>query len=121
MSMETLTEQQVEQLKLLLLEQQAMLTAELTEFEPQSDIVELDQQLLGRVSRIDAIQQQNVSTAGRRIQQKRLNDIARALDKIAQGDYGVCVECDEPIAYERLKIKPEVQLCISCQSEQEQS
>lgn len=53
-----------------------MLTAELTEFEPQSDIVELDQQLLGRISRIDAIQQQNVSTAGRRIQQKQLSDIA---------------------------------------------
>ena len=117
--MEPLKKQQIEQLKQQLQEQQADLELQLAENEGQSDTVELDQQLLGRVSRIDAIQQQSMAAANRVIQQKQLSSIIRVLKGIAKNDYGYCKECDEPIGFERLKIKPEAELCIVCQAKAE--
>lgn len=101
------------------MEQQTILTAQLSANKDQSETVELDQQLMGRVSRIDAIQQQNMAAANRAIQQKRLKGIVSALELMDQGDYGHCLECDEPIGFERLKVKPEARLCIACQSKAE--
>jgi DnaK suppressor protein len=40
--------------------------------------------------------------------------IARALAKLAQGTYGVCDDCGEPIAPARLRAAPESVLCITC-------
>ena len=117
--MKPLKQQEVKQLKQLLRERQADLELQLAENEDQSDTVELDQQLMGRVSRIDAIQQQSMAAANRIIQQKQLNSIVRVLNTISKGDYGHCKECDEPIGFERLKIKPEAELCITCQANAE--
>ena len=47
------------------------------------------------------------------------NDIAsvrRALERIADGTYGACVKCCEPIAEGRLQARPEAALCIACAS-----
>ena len=117
--MEPLKQQEVKQLKQLLQKQQENLEWQLAENEDQSDTVELDQQLMGRVSRIDAIQQQNMAAANRVLQQKQLSSIIRVLKLIAKGDYGYCLECDEPIGFERLKIKPEAEFCITCQARAE--
>jgi len=117
--MKPLKQQEIKQLKQLLRERQADLELQLAENEDQSDTVELDQQLLGRVSRIDAIQQQSMAAANRIIQQKQLSSIVRVLNTLSKGDYGYCKECDEPIGFERLKIKPEAELCIICQANAE--
>ena len=117
--MEPLKQQDVKQLKQLLQEKQAELELQLAENEDQSDTVELDQQLMGRVSRIDAIQQQSMAAANRVIQKKQLSSIIRVLKLVAKGDYGYCKECDESIGFERLKIKPEAELCIACQTKAE--
>jgi DnaK suppressor protein len=44
-----------------------------------------------------------------------LKEIDSALDKIASGNYGVCDECEEPIAEKRLEANPVATYCISCQ------
>ncbi len=48
-----------------------------------------------------------------------LNKIELALQKMAAGTYGVCEECEEPIAPARLAARPEARLCIDCKEEQE--
>ncbi len=81
--------------------------------------VDLDQPI-GRVSRIDAIQQQKMLESNRRSAKVRLRLVQGALNTIANGDdYGLCTACEEPIAFRRLKAKPESRMCIECKSEQE--
>ena len=41
--------------------------------------------------------------------------IARALEKIADGTYGICSDCNEPISEKRLKSYPNVARCLACQ------
>ena len=78
------------------------------------DAVQLDQTSVGRVSRIDAIQRQEMAKAGA---QRRLNEISRiiaALRRIERGEYGDCLKCGEEIAEKRLEFDPAAPLCISC-------
>jgi DnaK suppressor protein len=43
----------------------------------------------------------------------------KALDKIAQGSYGICESCGKPISPERLKALPHALLCIECKKAEE--
>jgi len=74
---------------------------------------------IGRISRIDAIQQQKMARASRDRLQGRLRAIRAALDRIEQDIYGDCALCDDPIGYGRLAARPETPLCMPCQSERE--
>lgn len=79
-------------------------------------IVSLDQQSVGRLSRMDALQNQAMSKA---IQQRRDSERLRltaALRRIAEGDYGYCDECGDDIAPKRLALNPSVAKCIKCAS-----
>ncbi|MGB5483077.1 TraR/DksA family transcriptional regulator [Parasphingorhabdus sp.] len=97
-----------------LIEKQAELKALDLEAASWRNTVELDQQSVGRLSRMDAMQQQEMAHAEAR---RRTSDIARiemALKRIEQDEYGWCAECGEPIAIRRLKIDPAAALCIGC-------
>ena len=48
-----------------------------------------------------------------------LKKIDKALKKMDDGEYGICVECEEPIAPKRLEARPETELCIRCKEDQE--
>ncbi|HCL67524.1 MAG TPA: conjugal transfer protein TraR [Rhizobium sp.] len=76
--------------------------------------VELDQQSVGRLSRMDAMQQQAMSQDIARRRQVRKVAIERALSRIRDGEFGYCVECGEPIAVKRLEIDPTFQACVRC-------
>jgi DnaK suppressor protein len=81
--------------------------------------VELDQTRVGRVSRGDALQQQAMAQAGQRALQQRLAATRAALRRMDKGDYGYCLECEEPIAFGRLQRQPEVAYCLRCQAARE--
>ena len=81
--------------------------------------VELDQQSVGRVSRIDAIQQQQIALAGREQTESRLRLVRRALERCARDEYGYCLRCGEAIAVARLEARPFVELCVDCQAASE--
>lgn len=49
------------------------------------------------------------------------NKIEHALEKIDDGSFGVCEECDEPIEKKRLEARPVTTLCITCKEEQEKA
>lgn len=77
--------------------------------------VDLDQPI-GRLSRIDAIQQQKMQSASRGAQKIQLAQVRRALQAIKDDEYGFCRRCEEVINVRRLQIQPEAPFCIRCQS-----
>lgn len=52
-------------------------------------------------------------------ERKLIWTIHEALDRVQDGTFGVCVECEDRIGVERLRARPMTTLCIGCQSEQE--
>lgn len=80
----------------------------------QRDAVELDQSSVGRVSRIDAIQSQEMALASARARDAELARIKAAPIRIEEGDYGHCIMCDEPIAPKRLESDPSLPTCVKC-------
>ena len=76
--------------------------------------VELDQQSVGRLSRMDAMQVQAMAKAQEARRGARLQMIEAALKRIAAGDYGYCVECDEEIPAKRLEVDPAAPRCVKC-------
>ena len=80
--------------------------------------VALDQPI-GRLSRMDALQQQAMTKANRQDGQRRLALVEAALLALRHDRYGDCRRCEEPIPYARLKVRPETPFCRACQAEME--
>ncbi|PRD42591.1 conjugal transfer protein TraR [Phyllobacterium phragmitis] len=76
--------------------------------------VALDQQSVGRLSRMDAMQQQAMAQDITRRRQQRKIAIERALSRIRDGEFGYCVKCEEPITVRRLDIDPTFEACVRC-------
>ena len=76
--------------------------------------VELDQARVGRLSRMDALQAQEMAAATERRRQLELDRIDAALERIATGEYGFCAKCGDEIGLERLGFDPTTPLCITC-------
>jgi len=104
-----------------LLELRAELEAAAETAEGSAAIVELDQSKVGRLSRMDAMQAQAMAKASGYRRDATLQRIAAALKRIDDGEYGLCLECDEAINPKRLEFDPTVLLCIDCASESENS
>ncbi len=76
--------------------------------------VELDQQSVGRLSRMDALQVQAMAKALEVRRQGRLQRIEAAVRRLEDGDYGYCAECGEEIPAKRLAIDPTIARCVNC-------
>ena len=77
--------------------------------------VELDQQSVGRLSRMDAIQQQSMDLAREERRKARLATLAAALHRLDKDEFGYCLACGEDISWQQLEIDPAVTLCVDCQ------
>jgi DnaK suppressor protein len=75
---------------------------------------EIDQGTVGRLSRIEAIQNQGLIRTLHEREQQQLEQVAEALQRIAAGSYGICTACRTPIRFERLLIFPEARTCSHC-------
>ena len=76
--------------------------------------VELDQTRVGRLSRMDALQDQAMQLETGRRRQIELKRIEGALERLAEDDYGYCVGCGEEIAVKRIELDPTTPVCIDC-------
>ncbi|MFP3949366.1 MAG: TraR/DksA family transcriptional regulator [Gemmatimonadota bacterium] len=76
--------------------------------------VELDQQAVGRLSRMDSLQSQHMSQNLHEREQARYTAVRAALVRMDAGEYGICVECGAEIPYGRLMVVPEAERCPSC-------
>ena len=69
---------------------------------------------IGRVSRMDAINNKSVMEAALRNKKSKLSKLKVALSKIDSNDFGVCSMCKNPIQQGRLMFMPESTKCIRC-------
>ncbi len=69
---------------------------------------------IGRLTRMDAIQSQEIDKNSYRQTQIQLVGLARALSHIDDPDFGLCSECGRPIAFGRLKAMPGSTCCVDC-------
>ena len=76
--------------------------------------VELDQARVGRLSRMDALQDQAMSIEINRRRAVEILRVIAALKRIEAGDFGYCLNCGESIPIGRLEIDPSAPLCVSC-------
>lgn len=106
--------QQLGRLKKLLLALQQSLIEDNESAQAATQIVELDQSSVGRLSRMDAMQSQAMAQENERRRSLKLKQIKSALDRISNGGYGYCLSCDEAIAAKRLEFDPTSTLCIEC-------
>ena len=84
-------------------------------------IVELDQSSIGRVSRIDAMQQQAMAIGFQNRLQLRKRKLEAALGRIASGSFGICCECQDELEAERIEADPATVFCTECASKRESS
>ncbi len=80
------------------------------------DTVMLDQTSVGRLSRMDAIQQQAMAKATSQKRKVEIKAIHAALARLEEGEYGYCEDCGEEIPAKRLELNPTALRCVSCAS-----
>ena len=76
--------------------------------------VELDQQSVGRLSRMDALQGQAMAKAMQGRRDGRVRALHAALERLAGEDFGWCDDCGLFIGLKRLDLDPTLQRCVSC-------
>ena len=76
--------------------------------------VELDQSAVGRLSRMDSLQNQGLTRNLQGREQVKLGLIIGALRRIEDSSYGRCTECGSPVPFERLLVFPEAPTCAGC-------
>lgn len=114
-----LSDQQKNNLRSALLSLREDLVTMLASSAEAANPVDLEQPI-GRLSRMDAMQQQNMAAANRRSAEIRQKQIDAALNRFDDGEYGECLDCGEAVDPRRLLANPETSFCFSCQSGREQ-
>ena len=77
-------------------------------------VVELDQQAVGRLSRMDALQSQAMARAQAARRAAERQRIRAALNRLDEGEWGYCTDCGEALEPRRLAADPAVPRCLSC-------
>ena len=76
--------------------------------------VALDQQTVGRLSRMDAMQVQAMAQAEEERRQHRMRLISAALSRLDEDEYGSCMTCGVDIPEKRLAIDLAASQCVDC-------
>ena len=76
--------------------------------------VKLDQQMVGRLSRMDAMLDQEMQLETERRRRLEIKRIESAIKRLNKGEYGYCVTCGETIETKRINNDPTVATCIGC-------
>ncbi|RZN84602.1 MAG: TraR/DksA family transcriptional regulator [Winogradskyella sp.] len=69
---------------------------------------------IGRVSRMDAINNKSVNENSLRQAKVKLSNLKRVLENLGTPDFGVCIKCKNEIPLGRILIRPQSLLCVNC-------
>ncbi len=69
---------------------------------------------IGRISRMDAINNKSVTEASLRQAEEKMNNLKRVLSRVGTSDFGICIRCGKPIPEGRLLYRPESLTCVDC-------
>lgn len=109
-----LEEHQIAELRAELDRQLRRLERSMQVTEAAMEPVKLDQTAVGRLSRIDSLQNQGLTRNLQEREQVKLGHIQEAFRRMGEGTYGLCVSCGGEIPFERLYVMPETPTCASC-------
>lgn len=109
-----MNEELVERLRLGLLQKKSELAGVAETASEAEQVVELDQSRVGRLSRVDAMQAQQMAQASARRREELLQQIEGALRRIDSGEFGYCFVCGEEIDPRRLEADPATTRCLGC-------
>lgn len=109
---------EIAQLKQKLIDSRGELQGLEQAYKDSSETVELDQCAVGRLSRMDAMQAQQMSLQTDQRRQQQIIRINGALRRIESGDYGNCFICGDEIELRRLQADPTQTRCMQCASKE---
>ena len=69
---------------------------------------------IGRISRMDAINNKAVSESELRQAEEKLNKLNHVLSKVVSEDFGICIKCKTQIPVGRILIRPESMYRVNC-------
>lgn len=69
---------------------------------------------IGRVSRMDAINNKSVVEAALRTQEGKLRGLLHVQSKLDDDDFGLCNRCNQPIPIQRILLVPHNKFCVRC-------
>ena len=69
---------------------------------------------IGRISRMDAINNKSVMEASLRQAEEKLRNLNKVLSQIDSKEFGMCMKCKQPIPIGRILIRPESLYCVNC-------
>jgi len=104
----------IEKIRKQLEARKAELTASIENAAESAAPVELDQQVQGRLSRMDAIQGQAMAQATIERRRIEIAQINAAFKRMEENEFGYCVECGDEIAPKRLELNPAIARCVEC-------
>ena len=108
-----MTSDEKEKLSDIINDQIRNLIAEIQELQELTKPIPLDSSI-GRISRMDAINNKTINDAALRDKKKLLTRLERTLDRLHETDFGICQKCGNPIPFGRLQIIPHTTRCTQC-------
>jgi DnaK suppressor protein len=69
---------------------------------------------IGRISRMDAINNKSVTEASLRQAEEKLKNLQRVLSRVGTSEFGICIKCGKPIPEGRILYRPESLTCVDC-------
>ncbi|MFN3951685.1 MAG: TraR/DksA family transcriptional regulator [Thermaurantimonas sp.] len=69
---------------------------------------------IGRVSRMDAINNKSIVEASLRNLENKLKGLEYALQNLSNPEFGYCAKCKQPIPEGRILLMPESRFCVKC-------
>ena len=109
-----LTPDELEELRAELERERARLERSVAMSRDASRPVALDQAAVGRLSRMNEMQNQHLAANLQSREEARLSQVNEALQRIREGTYGICARCEGGIPYGRLLVFPEARACLAC-------
>ncbi|WP_010664128.1 TraR/DksA family transcriptional regulator [Marinilabilia salmonicolor] len=108
-----MTKDEKEQLVTIIEAEIQKLKAKIEELKQFTEPIEPDC-AIGRISRMDAINNKTIFDASMRNSKNRLSQLEQVLKLKNDGIFGICTKCHQSIPFERLKIRPEIRFCANC-------
>ena len=69
---------------------------------------------IGRISRMDAINNKSVREASLRQAEEKLDGLKRVFSQLGEESFGICRRCHTPIPIKRILVRPESVFCVNC-------
>lgn len=69
---------------------------------------------IGRISRMDAINNKSVTEASLRQAEEKLKNLNTVFSKLGSKDFGICQKCGQEIHIRRIMMRPESLFCVHC-------